>query len=313
MGILARYIFITDLHIGGSHSSRSGNPLDDVLKKLEYCVGFANKTDARLLIGGDVFDKHVVSQEALNRTMDVLSCCAYTPYCVWGNHDMLYRQPQNNHKCSLYSLGAAGLVEFIDGKGKFDVDGKVWITNEQYPEPPAGVAFAIGMYHAFLGIPDGSFSVDVSNFAQVQTPMLVLLGHDHTVYPAESFGPVVFVRGGSLFRDCRGEQSERTPAMVCVAVRDDRGDTPFSMSLVELPSDVARPYEGLFKDVSVLSEVPEDEEQGGNFDALMEELSHESGAFSDLSFEQALSSSTDDGSVCEYCKVKLAEAKRIKK
>lgn len=58
---MKHFVFITDLHIGAGVNVRTGNPYDDIEKKLAWTLDYCYKNNATLLIGGDVFDKPTIA------------------------------------------------------------------------------------------------------------------------------------------------------------------------------------------------------------------------------------------------------------
>lgn len=300
---MSRFLFVTDLHINTVCAVRTGNPLDDVLQKLRWCVAKANELDATLLLGGDIFDKATVPYEAVNGVMDVLSGCRYTALCVWGNHDMLYRADENARRCALYTLGASGTVGFIDN------------TVVSYPDCYVGGQLPLEtrdkpqllVYHGFLEQKDGRFTVSVSDLVGCSSPALVLLGHDHVEYADYVVNDhIAVVRPGSLFRNRRVSTSDRVPKAVYVEVENGS----IRHSLLEV--SVARSASDIF---SVSGSMPESvtssDSSTMSYDTLLELLRNSSGG-DGLSFMDALRMVAPDD-VVSYCEGILGAASVQKK
>lgn len=208
-----KFCFVTDLHITTSAPFRVGDPLSDVLSKLEYVIEYANARDALILMGGDIFDKPTIPYEAYTRVCSVLSKAKYTPLAIKGNHDQLFRCDDNDKKTTLYNAFSIGVLKELNGTvdlGSCYVTSDKCLVNRDKPQ--------ILVFHGFLNTKDGKHTLYADDLSGVTTRTLVLLGHDHVEYDPVTLGQCDVYRIGSLFRNRRVETSDRNPKMLFVEV-----------------------------------------------------------------------------------------------
>lgn len=277
-----RFVFITDIHAQLSSNVRTGNILSDILAKLSWCVEYANSLDAVLLIGGDVNNSAVVPYEITQALAVVFRRAKYTPICIKGNHDQMYRSDAHDIKSALNCLYQTGVLRSIDGQ-TLDF-GDCLVTNE-IPIPQVSAKPVLFLYHGFLDISDGKFSISSELLRATQVPTLVLLGHDHVMYEPLQIGWSTVLRPGSLLRDRRIEASYRQPYLYDIAVLDGG----FSYNLIEIP---ARPFTDIFRERSSSESVSEVENDGVDYDRLVMELQHSFESNSE-SFEDIVSRIAD--------------------
>ena len=204
MDSYSRFIFFSDCHITTSAPFRVGDPLQDIISKLEYVIEQANSYDALILIGGDVFDKPTIPYEAYTAVCEVFKKAKYTPIAIKGNHDQLFRCDDNDKKTTIYNAFKLGVLREL--KSPMDVCSCVLtpdksLINRDKPQ--------ILVYHGFLNVKDGKHTLYPEDFAGVTTPTLILLGHDHVKYDPVRVGSVEIHRPGSLFRNRRDTSSDR--------------------------------------------------------------------------------------------------------
>lgn len=259
---MSRFCFICDMHITSSAPFRTGNPVEDIIAKLSWVVGYCNSNSAQLLIGGDIFDKPTVTYEVFTKVCNVFKKCNLPPVVIWGNHDQLFRSDENNVKCSLEAAISLGVFRSIEAPYPTKVEypdcyltsDKV-LLNQDKPQ--------ILMFHGFFNVKDGKHSFYMDDLAGVTSPTLVLLGHDHVEYDPVQIGSVTIYRIGSLFRNRRVTTSDRAPKLLDIRV------TPsgFEVDLVEVP---ARTASEIFREVSGKASVSAD----SDYTALVSELSN---------------------------------------
>lgn len=276
-----RFIFFSDCHITTSAPFRVGDPLQDIISKLEYVIEQANSYDALILIGGDVFDKPTIPYEAYTAVCEVFKKAKYTPIAIKGNHDQLFRCDDNDKKTTIYNAFKLGVLREL--KSPMDVCSCVLtpdksLINRDKPQ--------ILVYHGFLNVKDGKHTVYVDDLAGVTTPTLVLLGHDHVEYDPVQIGSCTVFRIGSLFRDQRVVTSNRMPKMLYIEVENGQ----FRTELLEVP---ARSVTDIFRETSgkVTTEVSSD------YDTLISEFKNISEEDNDL---MSLVSRVADGPVYQY-------------
>lgn len=302
---MVRVFFITDLHITTSCSSRVDDPLKTVIRKLEWCADYCNCREAALVLGGDVFDTPTVTFEAYNAVVGVLRKFRFGVYAVWGNHDMLYRTSDNNHKCSLYSLFDSGVVREL----RSDTDivlGSCLSLTTRLPLRACPIPQVL-VYHGFLEQRDGVFSVSLADLLSCdgkENTTMVLLGHDHTKYADLVLdNGVIVVRPGSFFRNRRDESCHRQVYGVLVESSGAR----LSHTLVEVPA-------GTPDEVFAVKTTKEElgSSDSISYDALLSSLRSSTG-FQDMTFTEALSA-VAGSDVVEYCSGLLSSSnvKKIK-
>lgn len=253
----SKYCFITDLHITTSAPFRVGDPLSDVLSKLEYVIEYANARDALILMGGDIFDKPTIPYEAYTRVCSVLSRAKYTPLAIKGNHDQLFRCDDNDKKTTLYNAFSIGVLKELNGTvdlGSCYVTSDKCLVNRDKPQ--------ILVFHGFLNTKDGKHTLYADDLTGVTTPTLVLLGHDHVEYEPVTVGVCTVYRIGSLFRNRRVETSDRNPKMLFIEVSGN----DFTTELVPVP---CKSVLEIFRETSGKADKSED----SDYTELISELS----------------------------------------
>lgn len=268
---MSKFLFVTDLHGMLSCEGRVDSPLEALQRKLSWCVDWCNTEGASLILGGDIFDRPTAPHEVSNALRETLRCCRNGVYAVWGNHDILYRQSLYKPKCALY--GFRDFIRFVD---EAPVEGPDFYLTGVFPrEPHSKIVLYVG--HAFLDIPDGDYSVSRIDIGGYQGRMVCLLGHDHSVYPAENCGMSVILRPGSLMR-CRRSLSELRDSVYGYVI-DTTAETYSSLSIP------CSPCSSVFRlDASALPAV---KENAVDLDSLFAVLREES-VGAGLTFEEAL-------------------------
>lgn len=231
------FCFITDIHIGAGTNVRTGDVYADIFKKLEFVKDYCNKSGARLIIGGDVFDKPTISDLYKAPFVRILREFKEVPLCVTGNHDMLWNTSDNAYKTSLNLLFEAGLLEHVGTQDLGDL-----IITEQKPLSIHNKS-QIFVYHGFLNKEDGWRCVMMDELATTDE-VLALLGHDHVEYEPVEIGSVKVIRPGSLLRGIRNSESERTPKIVHIKFNSEWSGRKIRYKLVPIPS---RDYNEIFK------------------------------------------------------------------
>lgn len=249
------FIFITDLHITANCAVRTGDVLDDVCKKIEHVVEYANLVGLPIVIGGDVFDKPTVPDFVKAAAARVFRRAEKPIYAISGNHDTLYNNDEFNVRTSYNLFVETGL--FTDFTGKTIDLGEYVLTNE-LPLVTNGKP-TVCVYHGFWNVDDGRWNCKTTDVVGTEDEVLVLLGHDHTVYEDEMpRGNVRVVRPGSLLRGIRVDEQNRTPSMVVCSLNGEKwvaerapiqcraASEIFTAKRFELkPTEVRDSYEGI--------------------------------------------------------------------
>lgn len=293
---MTNFVFITDLHISTSYTNRTGSPVDDLLAKLEFVYKFAYEHTAAVLIGGDLFHTCTVPREAYLKVQDFFKRWRYdiNTYCIRGNHDMLFRSEQNNSKTDLESLYNTEFISSIDhitiDLGEVIITNKLPLRDQSKPQ--------ILMFHGFLGIKDGTFTVPMESIA-VSSETLVLLGHDHNEHPVMTVGSATVIRPGSLMRVARDEGSQRQPQLTFITVKDGH----FEYEFVTVP---AKSYDECF----AAKEAKSDLSQMADYESLVSELKNF--RTEELTFKEVLSAVADE-EAAEYVLRRLNLARSASK
>lgn len=213
------FVFITDLHIGGSNSVRTGDVFEDICNKLSYVIDYCKFYDAKLLLGGDVFDRPTVPDYMKSKVISILEPLKGSIYTVVGNHDLLYNNTDYSYKTSLNLLEVSGTVINLD-KGNVDLD-EVMISStlpvRDYSKP------LIFIYHGFLNKEDGRSTFRFTDVEPTSSSTYICLGHDHVVYEPLQYTPNVKIfRPGSFLRGIRDDSQYRVPNMLHIRVANGK-------------------------------------------------------------------------------------------
>lgn len=265
------YVFITDLHFKSSSKVRSGNVLEDMVRKLKFVVDYCNSYDAALLLGGDIFDKSTVPDFVKSEIAPVLTKVKNGVYAIPGNHDRLYDNPEYNFKTSYNVLVSHGVIEDLTTIDFGDV-----ILTSEVPVVTKGKP-QIVVFHGFLNIEDGRSTF---HFTDIQTTdnCVVCLGHDHVEYETLQYNDTVkIIRPGSFHRDTRVETNFRTPKLVHLRVKDGKILSKF------VPIE-CRDFNEVFtaKETKITKA-----QQHDTYEAIIEHIRN--AQVTDLTFEQAMS------------------------
>lgn len=231
------FIFITDLHLTSHSNVRTGDIVQDHKKKLEFVVDYANKHDALLLMGGDIFDRPSVPDFVKSELAPILLKCKYKPYAISGNHDMLFASHSKDFKTSLNLWSTHDIVKLLETEdfGEFVLTSVLPLKTVGKPQ--------LAIFHGFLNIEDGAYTVHMSDL-QTTDPTLLCLGHDHLVYEPVQLGAVRVVRPGSFSRKERVDEQMRIPQLVHIRFNPE-SDKKWGIKVV--PIKTARTPEEIFK------------------------------------------------------------------
>lgn len=215
------FVFITDTHFRKSSNVRTDEDyLKSLCDKLQFVVDCANKWNATLIIGGDLFD--TPSQPDLVKTavIQVLMKCSKKPISISGNHDILFNNRDNNYKTSIYCLHAADVLRLLSpGEDSILVEGeqkcKIAVTR---PMKDCGLP-QLGVFHGFLNKEDG-----INTFLFEDVPQndrcCICLGHDHVPYEPIKYNNSVIYRTGAMVRAIRNDSEDRIPQLLRIRLTD---------------------------------------------------------------------------------------------
>lgn len=267
---MAKFIAITDIHISHKSNVRTGDLLEDLESKLNYVRDYCNKEDAQLIIPGDVFDKATVPDFVKSRLAPIFLSFKKTPFAIPGNHDILFNSDTMSDKTSLNVWFTHGVLRELKYEEYDDC-----ILHAIKPMETKGKP-QLAIFHGFLNQEDGRNTV---TFADLNTTdkAVVVLGHDHVVYPPLKYGSVDILRPGSFLRSTRNEENFRQPNMLVIELIDG------VWSYKEVPIESARSFEHIFQTKAFKVTA---KEKKNTYEDVINHMKNYSGA--DISLEDAL-------------------------
>lgn len=286
------FVFITDLHFTNRATFRVGDPLADILAKVAFAVDYANKADAQLLLGGDIYDSAVVPYEVSTAAMLAFRKAKYTPIVVKGNHDQMFRNDSYDPKTALYTGIRLGVFQELTQPLDF---GDCVLTSLK--TPPATEKPCIFMFHGFLNTKDGKHTVMSEELRAFPMQTFALLGHDHMEYDPLQLGNTTVYRIGSIFRKERTAASDRSPKLLHIVATPDG----LSANLVTIP---AKPVTEVFRETA--AQAATEVEVSVDYASLLDELKAISTEDADL---EMLIGSVASPAVGEYLLSLLAQTK----
>lgn len=286
--------FITDTHFTSVSRVRNGDIVNDAIQKLDFVVDYCNKHDCILVHGGDFFDKPTVPDFVKGEVFKSLKRLNTKMYSIYGNHDLLYNNPEFLNRTSYSNLLATQIstglddIEFVD-LGELILTARCPIITRGKPQVFVG--------HMFLNLEDGRNTFRFQDI-QTQDKTFIVLGHDHTVYDPLEFGEKVKIfRPGSFLRTTRQDTNQRTPQLLHFRCGDDK------LQYKYVPIETARPWEEVFKPKELkISKA----QQSATYDDIINQIRN--AQRTDITFEQALRQVADSDAV-EYCMQTLEESK----
>ena len=118
------FIYASDLHGRGKNSAnRIGDYYSDWMLKFKEMVQLAvDKAGGNLIIGGDLFDSHTVSNTIVDDVMDIIEENNIKLKIVPGNHDMLCGKWENSKASSLaHMVRRSDNIEILEEYEKDDI------------------------------------------------------------------------------------------------------------------------------------------------------------------------------------------------
>jgi len=232
------FYFITDTHFRATSNVRIGDYRTQLLDKLDYVIAEANREDATILLGGDIFDTPSVDYETFMLVWFAFKKAKYTPYAIDGNHDLLYASRKLFQRTCINALNRLGAIRLLTEPVEIETPNLKFVLTPKAPSP-LGVP-QITVFHGFLNQDDGIYTF---NYQDIMTDdnCLVLLGHDHTPYEDVQYRNTTIIRPGSFVRGVRQDSNMRIP----VVVRIETTPTGFSHTYFDIKAAV--PIELAFK------------------------------------------------------------------
>lgn len=240
-----RFLSITDTHFALSSNTRTGDLLDDLIVKLDWCVDYCNEHDLILLASGDIFDKPTVPDLVKTRVIKSLKRAKNNPLFIKGNHDRLYASDEYLERTSYNLLVEAGFVLDVE-KSALEFDDCVVTAQRPLLNHPSNKP-QINLWHGFLNQEDGLSTFMLDDIIS-DTNNIVILGHDHIPYDPVNYKNTVVYRPGSFCRAIRNDSSDRIPQALKIT---SEGGT---FRVEEVAIATAKPVELLFKVKPALQE-----------------------------------------------------------
>jgi len=109
-----KFMWINDIHLRGRNSvHRIGNYFEDVLEKLQEVADIYQKNKCEfLIIAGDLFDSHTVSNSVVDEFVDIIEDNGIKVYLIYGNHDLI--------NCNLVASKASSVSHILRRSESFN-------------------------------------------------------------------------------------------------------------------------------------------------------------------------------------------------
>jgi DNA repair exonuclease SbcCD nuclease subunit len=245
---VAKFVFLGDVHLSDKQiMTRVDNTAETVLSKLNWVVDFAIKNNADIIHTGDLTTGQLLTNRyriAVRRVLGKLMNAGRKFYSISGNHDASGGVYESIWDREYGLLNMDGYLDHLDnihiqwGNG-YIVGMSAY--NYSFPYNIEESVFGV-VVHAFVQDAFGDTLVVYPDDLKKRFPNLqfLLCGHEHQAYSTfQSRDGVQVIRPGSLMRTDSGKSSNRVP-------RIGLWDTDGAFEYVDLPSEVARPYEEVF-------------------------------------------------------------------
>lgn len=326
-----KLIFITDTH---GMASNPGSRLDvfseAILKKMAYVGVYAQEIGASAILhGGDWLHTPDVSESFVRELSRIVKGYPCPVYGVLGNHDIYGYNPTTFNRTSFGVAEGVGVFQrlgkvptpIIEGNVKvaitgqdsyFDLDKPGHIND--YTDTIAEEGFInIHIVHGMLVEKEWP-QVACTTIAQVMendpNADIILTGHEHTgfgikeYYRVDGFNKVIFCNPGSLARVTAGTGDIRKDVRMAVIDINDKG---YSVELVNLPLDVARPSVEVL-DHEKLAEEKANKQNLQRFVTKMNDTRVEQDFNVYESLKRLCSEQSIDNGVMEECRFQLEKA-----
>ena len=190
---MPRFILVGDPHLDNrTPISRLDDYGELTIHKLNNLLKEALEQDiTHIILSGDVFDKYQVSFVYLNELIKVLNSFrekGITIYSVIGNHDLPYNSKRYFKQTPLSLLFEAGLIKHLvreefDDVILYGIDFTEMDKIQEINEEPKTEKKEILTMHYAVDNTIPYESIDGNNLTRFN---VVLSGHDHNYYPAET-------------------------------------------------------------------------------------------------------------------------------
>lgn len=258
---MTKFLFMTDTHARTNNPvSRKDDFSETILKKIEWCVNYANEIGAFILHGGDWVNRPDTSPAYVSKVCKILGDSTLPIYGIIGNHDIYGYNTDTFYRTPLHIANVCGTFNIIDSEqplrfgniyvsgshstGLIDKNGR---TAEYYTPrkliPKEHNEVRIHIVHGFLtdhDWPDGVPYTKIDNVLDTDADIL-LTGHEHCGYGILTKNETVFCNPGALGRVSAAVGDVNRNVQVAVIEVTDNGEV--KVDLVPLPEDIAKPAE----------------------------------------------------------------------
>lgn len=252
-----RFVFVGDVHFSSvQYGTRLDNSLKTLFSKLEFVLRYAESVQGEtgimpfVIFTGDFLNGNNNSTQSLLDLIDLF--VPYTEnflcYTIGGNHELRGDDPRSLDASQLQFLVRAHVLnllvpydeDLIVGQGHLL---RGWSAYDPFPDKHnPDMVWGLVLHHYLSSSLSDPLSVSLDDLID-RFPDLkfVVAGHDHAMYPVQSYRGVTIIRPGSLFRTSSAADSDRIPCVADVSVyRDGRVDARY------VPVTVALPYGQVF-------------------------------------------------------------------
>lgn len=256
---MTKFLFMTDTHARTNNPvSRKDDFSETILKKIGWCINYANEIGAFILHGGDWVNRPDTSPAYVSKMCKILGDASLPIYGIIGNHDIYGYNKETFYRTPLHIANVCGAFSIIDeetslkmgnvyisgahSSGLIDKNGR---TAEYYTPrrlvPKVHDEIRIHVVHGFLtdhDWPDGVPYTKIDDVLDTDADIL-LTGHEHCGYGILYKNDTCFCNPGALGRVSAAVGDVNRNVQVAVIEVDDDGK--FTINMVPLPDDIARP------------------------------------------------------------------------
>jgi DNA repair exonuclease SbcCD nuclease subunit len=207
-----KFIYTSDLHGRGKNSAkRIGDYYSDWIAKFTEIVSLAKeKGDENLIVGGDFWDRSVVSNSMVDDVVDIIETSNVKVYVTFGNHDLTMCNMEASKSSSLaHMIRRSENISFLDELegDDFYIKGISYYYGIEEKIKEEGLIcketdkFTIAVPHAFITIK--GFHPQVSHVIakDINTNFdLILCSHFHFDWNVKKVKNTSFVNVGAVGR-----------------------------------------------------------------------------------------------------------------
>lgn len=236
-----KYIVLSDLHIVSNNPiCRKDNLVDVQWGKLEWVFNWAAENNCNILMPGDIH-AHSNSYYVLNNLISILKKYKdiVDVYCVFGQHDMKYR---NTTDTNLQILINSGLIKHCSNDPyviESGISHRIWGADWQdsIPIPVNNYVVNILVIHSSISpaaLFKGQNYIDAKSFLQQNKKFnLIACGDVHRKFSLEKEGRLILNSGPLLRREADQYNFENNPGFWFIDLID------MTFKFIEIPCSKA--------------------------------------------------------------------------